>query len=436
MPITRNVLQEPNQDEDPDTDLWLDTTDPQHETTPSKILSFITTRKINFNDIDQNLKSTFNHLEPEQQQTRKICQQFYQRYQGNGYLNYPKHIKFASDGLLDDLEHYFKSLDASRPWLCYWSVHALKILKTKIPSPENILSFLKHCYNFETGGFGGGPQQLSHLAPTYAAVNCIASLGIDQGYEFLKEIRPSLVKFLESVFEPELGYFLMHKNGEFDTRAAYCAISVSSLLNLDILIKQSKIDFTKTFNWLLSCQSYEGGFSGIPGAEAHGGYTWCALAGLALLDRDSVSLKKGSFKALSWLSRRQCVYEGGFNGRTNKLVDACYSFWQGSCFNIIEDYVLNMNEDSEFKSRPRKIKIGNSIALASYITGCCQNNRIGGIMDKPGKGPDYYHTCYGLSGYSFTEMADEERDHVSRVCPLFNLVEGVSESLEEYLSGR
>ena len=141
MPITRNVLQEPNQDEDPDTDLWLDTTDPQHETTPSKIISFITTRKINFNDIDQNLKSTFNHLEPEQQQTRKICQQFYQRYQGNGYLNYPKHIKFASDGLLDDLEHYFKSLDASRPWLCYWSVHALKILRVDgmkfLPRVEN-----------------------------------------------------------------------------------------------------------------------------------------------------------------------------------------------------------------------------------------------------------------------------------------------------------
>jgi len=32
---------------------------------------------------------------------------------------------------------------------------------------------------------------------------------------------------------------------------------------------------------------------------------------------------------LGWLARRQQDSEGGFSGRTNKLVDACYSFWQG-----------------------------------------------------------------------------------------------------------
>jgi hypothetical protein len=29
-----------------------------------------------------------------------------------------------------------------------------------------------------------------------------------------------------------------------------------------------------------------------------------------------------------WLLRRQVKLEGGFQGRTNKLVDSCYSFWQ------------------------------------------------------------------------------------------------------------
>ena len=32
---------------------------------------------------------------------------------------------------------------------------------------------------------------------------------------------------------------------------------------------------------------------------------------------------------------RQMSYEGGFQGRTNKLVDGCYSFWQGGAFPII-----------------------------------------------------------------------------------------------------
>jgi hypothetical protein len=32
-----------------------------------------------------------------------------------------------------------------------------------------------------------------------------------------------------------------------------------------------------------SCQTYEGGFSGVPWSEAHGGYTFCAVASLAIL---------------------------------------------------------------------------------------------------------------------------------------------------------
>ena len=34
-----------------------------------------------------------------------------------------------------------------------------------------------------------------------------------------------------------------------------------------------------------SCQSYEGGFGGSPGSEAHGGYTYCAVAGLCMSNR-------------------------------------------------------------------------------------------------------------------------------------------------------
>lgn len=31
------------------------------------------------------------------------------------------------------------------------------------------------------------------------------------------------------------------------------------------------------------CQTYEGGFGGVPGVEAHGGYTFCAFAALVML---------------------------------------------------------------------------------------------------------------------------------------------------------
>lgn len=32
-----------------------------------------------------------------------------------------------------------------------------------------------------------------------------------------------------------------------------------------------------------------------------------------------------------WICARQMPFSGGFQGRANKLVDGCYSFWQGGC---------------------------------------------------------------------------------------------------------
>ena len=37
-----------------------------------------------------------------------------------------------------------------------------------------------------------------------------------------------------------------------------------------------------------------------------------------------------------WAAQRQGSVEGGFNGRTNKLVDGCYSFWQGGLFPLLQ----------------------------------------------------------------------------------------------------
>lgn len=41
-------------------------------------------------------------------------------------------------------------------------------------------------------------------------------------------------------------------------------------------------------------------------------------------------------------------------------------------------------------------------ALQKYILGCCQSAH-GGLIDKPGKSKDFYHTCYCLSGLSASQ---------------------------------
>jgi protein farnesyltransferase subunit beta len=47
-----------------------------------------------------------------------------------------------------------------------------------------VTAFLSSCQHPE-GGYGGGPGQLAHLAPTYAAVSALLTLG---GQEALSSI--------------------------------------------------------------------------------------------------------------------------------------------------------------------------------------------------------------------------------------------------------
>lgn len=76
----------------------------------------------------------------------------------------------------------------------------------------------------------------------------------------------------------------------------------------------------------------QGGLGGEPGNEAHGGYTYCGVAALALLGRLG-ALDVAAVAAAA--SQRQAWLEGGFSGRTNKLADGCYSFWQGALFPLL-----------------------------------------------------------------------------------------------------
>ena len=77
-------------------------------------------------------------------------------------------------------------MDASRPWLVYWIVHSLDLLDQPIPDEQktHIAEFLAKCQH-DDGGFGGGPQQLPHLAATYAAVLALSILGTEEAYNVI-----------------------------------------------------------------------------------------------------------------------------------------------------------------------------------------------------------------------------------------------------------
>eukprot|EP01012_Entosiphon_sulcatum_P054274 TRINITY_DN7491_c0_g1_i2.p1 TRINITY_DN7491_c0_g1~~TRINITY_DN7491_c0_g1_i2.p1 ORF type:complete len:491 (+),score=66.37 TRINITY_DN7491_c0_g1_i2:1028-2500(+) len=359
------------------------------------------------------------------------------------------------------LPHTVSTLDCSRVWLFYWLVHSLELLGVELPDgpPEegiagasesvvripHAVDFLRRCFTFEAegcGGYGGGPGQQPHLAPTYAAVMALCVLGTPEAYASIP--REPLLRWMLTLKTPE-GSFRMHTGGEIDIRAMYTCLASACMLN--ILTPELVAGVPE---YLQRLQTYEGGFGSEPYDEAHGGYTFCALAAAIILHcSDRIDLHGLS----RWLAYRQHGLEGGFSGRTNKLVDACYSFWVGACFPLLEalrsqgqerqglatprDAVIldysdladtadvhlrkrfeddhptasqqsEPESDADYVDVPEIAEHGegdwlfDQRALQEYLLLCCQGED-GGLRDKPGVAVDAYHTCYALSGLSIAQ---------------------------------
>ena len=151
---------------------------------------------------------------------------------------------------------------------------------------------------------------------------------------------------------------------------SYCALTVATLL--DLLTPELT---EAAANFIASCQTYEGGLAAAafsataawpdapaaPLGEAHGGYAFCAAASWAMLKGPSSSARRnahssssasgGNFREvdvlalLRWSASMQAnpIEGGGFRGRTNKLVDGCYSWWCGGLLPIAR-YLLEEDE--------------------------------------------------------------------------------------------
>ncbi|KAI8606526.1 terpenoid cyclases/protein prenyltransferase alpha-alpha toroid [Dissophora ornata] len=297
-----------------------------------------------------------------------------------------RHVKYLL-GALDSLPSYWTALDASKPWLCYWIIHSLDLLDHRIPESlaQRAISTLRHV-QCETGGFAGGPGQDAHVATTYAAVNTLAIIGTKEAYDVIN--RATLLEFLLRIKQKD-GSFKMMVGGEIDVRGSYCAMSAATITNIRTPeLEEGVAEFVGR------CQTYEGGLGGYPGVEAHGGYAFCGLAALELLGRTDVLNMNTLVK---WSVNRQMSLEGGFQGRTNKLVDGCYSFWMGGVFPIIGKMLESLEQDKEALNF-----VYDRDALQEYLLIACQSSS-GGLRDKPFKPVDYYHTCYCLSGLSLSQ---------------------------------
>ncbi|KAI5269654.1 terpenoid cyclases/Protein prenyltransferase [Aureobasidium subglaciale] len=314
----------------------------------------------------------------------------------------------------------FQVMDASRPWLLYWALNGLRTLGVDISEyKQRCIDTFTPLQNPE-GGFGGGHGHISHAAASYAATLSLALVG---GLDMID--RRAMWHWLGQVKNPS-GGFNMAVNGEQDVRGAYCCMTIHTLLRLPLTLppaspaRRAGLEtFTSQLgSWISKCQTFEGGLGGAPDNEAHGAYAFCVLACLCLLDSPSISIPKYlDVKRLThWLTSRQCAPEAGFSGRTNKLVDACYSHWVGGCFSLLES-ALGLPKDTYLWDRE---------ALVRYTLSCSQAKK-GGLRDKPSTRPDGYHTNYSLAGlsaaqyvYRYESKQEKERGEEEALTAAFN----------------
>ncbi|KAH0835434.1 terpenoid cyclases/protein prenyltransferase alpha-alpha toroid [Lanmaoa asiatica] len=362
-------------------------------------------------------------------------------------LQRQQHLQYLVRSLVQGFPSRYLSQDASQPWLLYWTLQSFSVMGVVLdPSNKQRAIDKILAWQHPDGGFGGGPGQAAHLLPTYASVCSLAIVGRPgPGGGWDQIDREKLYAFFMSLKQPD-GSFLVAHEAEVDVRGTYCLLVVAYLLDL---LTPELLQGTPAF--IASCQTYEGGFSSAsqpyyvadvdggstllddvrpPLGEAHGGYTFCALASWIMLrpyldcpttkttrDEPSIDYKR----LLRWLVQMQGseIELGGFRGRTNKLVDGCYSWWVGGCFALLashgvggggsghtHDAAVAAAHDTTTPANGEWDDVDESLwnkpALQRYIL-CAAQHPAAGLRDKPPKSADAYHTLYCLAGLSIAQ---------------------------------
>lgn len=262
------------------------------------------------------------------------------------------------------------------------------------------------------GGISGLTYDNPHLVSNYSAIMTLALIGTDSAYEVID--RAAMYEALLAL-KYEDGSFRTTLGMEHDIRATYTALLIADTLN--ILTPELTKDVDK---YVLSCARYDGGFGPNPGIESHGGYVHTAVGIMKILGLlDQLDLNS----LIRWISMRQMEFSGGFNGRTNKLVDSCYSWWVGSAARAISDHL-------------HIPPFWNEEGITQYTLKSAQV-LSGGFKDHAPSSEDPFHTFYGLAGLC---VAGYLKDHNTQLLPqvdtLFCVPNDLAKRMRDYFKAR
>ncbi|KAL6524674.1 hypothetical protein OROHE_015956 [Orobanche hederae] len=187
----------------------------------------------------------------------------------------------------------------------------------------------------------------SHLASTYCALAILKTVGYDLSLVDTELLSASM----KNLQQPDgwgdrtvdltyrVSYVLVSCPFIPGERQIYALCFVLAAI-CSMLKNWSGMDREKAKEYIIICQSYDGGFGLIPGSESHGylplicGATYCAVASLKLMGflEEDLLLERASCHIinvpllLDWSLQKQ-AQDGGIQGRANKPTDTCYAFW-------------------------------------------------------------------------------------------------------------
>ena len=68
----------------------------------------------------------------------------------------------------------------------------------------------------------------------------------------------------------------------------------------------------------------------------------------------------------------------------------------------------------------------DQLSLQAYVIFACQNTKYGGLVDKPGKSPDLFHTNYATAGLSLSQECFKDNYKVVLNPELENIFEKIN----------
>lgn len=283
----------------------------------------------------------------------------------------------------------------------YWGVMALATMDRLDALPQDeVVEFVLSCYDEKTGGFAAFPGHDSHVLTTLSGLQILFIY--DRLDALSSDQKQQIVDFVLSL-RLEDGSFKGDAFGEVDTRFVFVSVYILTILEaLTPELAETASEF------IMQCLNFDGGFGMLPGAESHAAQIYTCVGCLALCDE----LNRVNDKTPVWLSERQVLPSGGFNGRPEKLPDVCYSWWV-----LLSLAILGKDHWISFEH------------LEKFILEC-QDFEHGGFSDRPDNQTDVYHTCFALAGLS---MVAQKKYGLKPVDPVLCLPKHTTHRLRQFL---